>query len=80
MIFFCVSIVKKLLAPTLSSVRKKTSSNDMSPIEETLIGEDDEDDPMVTNLEQDETETETETQRKRYSHNFPKISLWFFLN
>jgi hypothetical protein len=78
MIFFCVSIVKKLLAPTLSSVRKKPSSNDLSPIEETLIGEDDEDDPMVTNLEQDETETET--QRKRYSHNFPKISLWFFLN
>ncbi|CAF4901450.1 unnamed protein product, partial [Rotaria sp. Silwood1] len=54
---------KKLLAPTLLSVRKKTLSTDMLPIEGLIVGDDDEEDPMVTNLEQDEVETEAETQQ-----------------
>jgi hypothetical protein len=62
---YFISIGKELLAPTLLSVRKKTLSNDIIPTEETTIGEDDEEDPMVTHLEQDETEIETETQRKQ---------------
>jgi hypothetical protein len=65
------SIEKELLAPTLLSVRKKTSSDFIST-EETTIGEDDEEDPMVTHLEQDETEIETETQRKKTMNIYSK--------
>jgi hypothetical protein len=60
-----ISIEKELLAPTLLSVRKKTLSSDLIPTEQSIIEEDDEEDPMVTNLEQDETEIETEIQRKK---------------
>ena len=62
----CHFVVKELLAPTFSSVRKKASTSDLAPIEESSTGEDEEEeDPMVTKLEQDEAETEAETQRKR---------------
>jgi hypothetical protein len=63
--FKFISIEKELLAPTLLSVRKKTLSSDLIPTEQSIIEEDDEEDPMVTNLEQDETEIETEIQRKK---------------
>jgi hypothetical protein len=53
------------LAPTLLSVRKKTSSSDVPTDETSIGGDDDEEDPMVSKLEQDEAETETETQRKK---------------
>jgi hypothetical protein len=73
------SIVKELLAPTFSLVRKKIATNDLATIEESPTGEDeDEEDPMVTRLEQDEAETESETQRKRYMDNFLNISSLFF--
>ncbi|CAF0758317.1 unnamed protein product [Rotaria sordida] len=54
---------KGLLAPTLLSVRKKTLSNEKLPTEEPIVGDDDEEDPMVANLELDEIETEAETQQ-----------------
>ncbi len=53
------------MAPTLLSVRKKTSSSDVPTDETSIGGDDDEEDPMVSKLEQDEAETETETQRKK---------------
>lgn len=49
-------IENQLRAPTLLSVRKKTSSSDVTPDEETTAGEDDEEDPTVSNLEADEVE------------------------
>ncbi|CAF4232817.1 unnamed protein product, partial [Rotaria sp. Silwood2] len=54
---------KELLAPTLLSVRKRTLSNDMLLTDESIIGDDDEEDPMAANLEPDEVETEAETQQ-----------------
>ena len=55
-----------LLAPTLLSVRKKTSSSDVISTDETPVSADEEEeDPSVTNLEQDEVETETDTPRKK---------------
>ena len=53
------------MAPTLLSVRKKTLSIDASAEETSIGGDDDEEDPMVSKLEQDEAETETETHRKK---------------
>ena len=56
---------QEVLAPTLLSVRKKAST-DVTVTEEMMTADDeDEEDPMVTKLEQDEAETEAETQRKR---------------
>ena len=55
-----------LIAPTLLSVRVKPVSNETASTSETTVGADDEDeDPMVTNLEQDEIESEVETQRRQ---------------
>jgi hypothetical protein len=52
-------VEKEVLAPRLLSVRRKTLSNDVNT-DETKMGDDDEEDPMVTHLEQDETEPETQ--------------------
>jgi hypothetical protein len=75
---FISTIEKELLAPTLLSVRKKTLSNDGIPTEEIIAGDDEEEDPMVANLEQDEAETEAETQRKIKMSLYNKIP--FFRN
>ena len=59
----------------LSSVRKRISASELTPIEESPAGEEEEEeDPMVTKLEQDEAETEAETQRKRDSPHSSKTS------
>jgi len=72
-------IEKELLAPTLLSVRKKASNDIISP-EGTTVGDDDEEDPMVTKLEQDEAETETETQRMKDIDTHFKIKILCFIN
>lgn len=51
----------------------------MIPSEGTTIGEDDEEDPMVANLEQDEAETETEIQRKRKIKNIFFQIIYFII-
>lgn len=56
---------QEVLAPTLLSVRKKASTDVTVTEEMTTADDEDEEDPMVTKLEQDEAETEVETQRKR---------------
>lgn len=61
---FTLLIEKQVLAPTLLSVRKKASTNDIEQSEEMPIGDDEPEDPIDTNLEQDEAEAEQETQRK----------------
>ncbi len=73
-------IKKELLAPTLLSVRKKASNDIISPEGTTVGGDDDEEDPMVTKLEQDEAETETETQRMKDINTHLKIDILCFIN
>lgn len=58
---FSVEIEKELRAPTLLSVRKKASSSDVTSGEESITGEDEEEDPIVSNLEPDEVEPQRET-------------------
>ncbi|CAF1017714.1 unnamed protein product [Adineta ricciae] len=54
---------QEVLAPTLLSVRKKAST-DVTVTEEMMTADDeDEEDPMVTKLQQDEAEAEVETQQ-----------------
>ena len=65
---FNLFIEKELLAATLMSVRKKTLSDDLTSRDNATIedsGTDDDEDPVVSNLEQDEAETEAENQRKK---------------
>lgn len=71
---FLCPVENELLAPTLLSVRRKTIGAD--PDDPTSVDEDEED-PLVANLEQDEAETEAETQRTielsfrlKFSHRF----------
>lgn len=54
-------IDQEVHAPTLLSMKKKVLSGDILPSgEEMTTADDDEEDPMVANLEQDEIEAETQ--------------------